>query len=123
MAILSGKRARNGPSSGHDFDRIKEGIYGSYRGLVNRKKDLYGSDYIYVYREDHEDDNIIHDGEVGVNKNYHRIHDSDWCNSEKNEDHPMNRFLDELPDDDDIEYGDVELTDVEDFFNEGDGDE
>lgn len=124
MAILSGKRARNGPSSGHDFDRIKEGMFGHGKSLLNKKKDLFGSDYIYMYREDKEDDDVIHDGEVGVNKNYHRIHDMDWCNCEKNEHHALNRFFDGLPSDDDIEYGDVEIDDVDDFFfGEGDDNE
>src|SRR5689334_20158164 len=116
MAILSGKRARNGPSSGNDFDRIKEPIFGHGKSMLNKKKDLFNSDYIYVYKSE-DDEDIIHDGEVGINKNYHRIHDSDWCNNEKNEHHALNRFFDGLDhEDDDIEYGDIDLDDIEEFL-------
>jgi hypothetical protein len=105
MAILSGKKARNGPSSGHDFDRIKEKLYGSMRGRVNQMRDVYSSDYIYVYKENENVGDLM-DGEVGTNKMLHKIHDVDWCNCEKNEHHQMNRFYDAFDD-----VG-VELSDI-----------
>jgi hypothetical protein len=121
MAVLSNRKVRGGPSSGHDFDRIEEKLYGNGRGKLNKRKELFNSDYIYIYRDD-EDDDIIVDSEVGINKNRQRIHDMDWCNGEKDEHHAINRLFD---DDDDITYGDVDVTteDLEDFFFGEDGDD
>jgi hypothetical protein len=107
MAILSGKKARNGPSSGHDFDRIKEKLYGSMRSKVNRMKEVYSTDYIYRYKPSSDDDDAVSDGEIGTNKMLHRIHDMDWCNCEKNEHHEMNRFFDTLEDN-----GSDDLSDI-----------
>ena len=111
MAILSGKKKRSGPSSGHDFDRIKESMWGGIRGKMNKRKDVFSSDYVYTYREGEDDD--IYDGETGVNKMYHRIHDQDWCNGEKNEHHAMNRFFDGIAD-----YDDGNLVSLNDIFND-----
>lgn len=97
MPVLSGKK-RNGPSSGHDFDRIKEQSWGSGHGKINRRSDVFSSDYIYIYREDNADDDLI-DNEIGINKNYCRIHDMDWCNNEKNEHHSFERHIDNISDD------------------------
>ncbi len=123
MAVLSKRSVRNGPSSGHDFDRIDEKLFGSGRGKVNKRKDLYGSDYIYVYKASDDDVDFDNDHEIGINKNYHRAHDTDWCNGEKNEHHAMNRFFDAMEEGDinDVLDIDSDLSEIEDFlFGEGD---
>jgi len=114
MAILSNRKNKKGPSSGHDFDKVKEKHFGSGRGKINKRKDLFGSDYIYVYREStSDDDDMDFDAEVGINKSYHRIHDMDWCNMEKNEHHSLNRFFDSFAED-----GSYSAEDILDFLNE-----
>lgn len=115
MAVLSKRSVRNGPSSGHDFDRINEKLFGSARSKMNKRKDLFGSDYIFVYKESLDDDDLDNDGEIGINKNYHRIHDTDWCNGEKNEEHHINRFLDQVKD----RFEDIrEMLSITEFFSE-----
>lgn len=112
MAILSRKKIRNGPSSSHDFDRIEDKIWGGMRGKINKMSDVFTSDYIYVYKEGCDDD-LADDGEVGNNKMRHKIHDSDWCNGEKNEDHAINRYFDGLSD-----YDDANLISLDDILND-----
>lgn len=114
MARLSKGKARVGPSHGHDFDRISDSIYGYGRHRINGRKELFSNDYIYLAVSEHAED-----VEVGINKNRHLIHDSFWCNDEKDESHAQNRFIDGFS----MEAGD----DLEDFLDklelQGDQDE
>ena len=115
MAKLSKYRGRPVPAAGHDFDRINEKLYGQGRHKVNRRKELFSSDYIFV--DDDGDDDIggPSNGESGIDKNHHRFHDADWCNMEKNEHYDMNRFIDSLPSED------SDLEDIMDILEEEEG--
>lgn len=83
MAILSKRRHGGGPSHGHDFDRIEDKIHGLDKWRINRCKDIFSSDYIYIANNTTSEEDV--DVERGVNKSRHRFHDLDWCNEHKDE--------------------------------------
>jgi hypothetical protein len=95
MAILSSKSRRE--SSGNTFNKLSETIFGGRSGKVNKRSELHSSDYIFIY----ESENVSYeDKEVGIDKNYCRIHDTDWNDEHKNTNHREDRFDRRFFDDD-----------------------
>lgn len=115
MAILSKSRYGGGPSHGHDFDRIEDTIHGSHKWKINRYREVFTSDYVYVADPKGETDI---DTERGVNKNRHLFHDSSYCNDLRDEPHEIRAvedFLTEVTDDElELMMEDLDLNDGDD---------
>ena len=110
MAILRDKRFSGGPSGGNDFPTLNDKIHGFMDFRLNKRKEFYTSDYIYLYDYTADDDDDINtDKEIGINKSKHLIHTPEYLDELKDEHH---RYYQEDQDDliDDIMEGDVELS-------------
>ena len=69
--------------SENTFPKLGDTIFGGKVDKLNRNREVFTSDYFYVFIES-EDDND--DKEMGINKNYHKFHDIDNSDVMKHED-------------------------------------
>lgn len=108
MAILRDRRFSGGPSGGNDFPTLNDKIHGFQDFRLNKRKELYTSDYIYLYDYTRDDDDDSVDKEIGINKCKHLIHTPEYLDDHKDEHHRYYQGEDdELLD---IIEGDVELS-------------
>lgn len=86
MSLLRKKKYSGTGSSGSHIASLKDKIHGYYDFKVNRKKEMYNNDYVYLYSKELDDDgDYSYDGEVGINKGKYKVHDTAWCDEFKDE--------------------------------------
>jgi len=114
MAILSRKHIKDGPSGSSDFNKLEDKVWGGNKGRINKKKDFFNCDYIYLLEE--VDGGDYRDTEIGINKEYQRAHDEYLFDHLKNENFAHTKSIVEMLEEA-IESGEIVIdSDFEDIF-------
>jgi hypothetical protein len=86
MAKLSKKRGRGIVSSGHEYVKLSDTVFGFRKSRISKESELFSNDYIYMYSEDDDEDSagFLEDKEIGINKNYCYFHEESDSDGYKN---------------------------------------
>lgn len=95
MAVLSSrKRKSDSILDGHIYDRVDDKMWGSHRHKMNRKKEVFHNDYLYIGEDDQ--DGMYRDVDIGVNKQFINVSSEGFNNEKKHEYFAMNRYLEKI---------------------------